>query len=165
MSALLAQVLRDIIEPAMKLLPEHMDTPLARLHMLAFGLQESRFVHRVQVTDNGPGPAHGLWQMERGGGVRGVLNHNASHALARRVCAARQVEPNSLAVWERLPHDDVLAACFARLLLWTDPVALPGPDDVEGAWRMYALRLWRPGKPHRKTWDGFFAQARKAVGL
>src|SRR5699024_5570463 len=93
----------------------------ARVMLGATALQESGLATRQQYG----GPAHGLWQFERGGGVRGVLNYHTTRAHARSLCAKRHVSPTSLAVYEALPHDDVLAAGFARLYLWTDPRALP----------------------------------------
>ena len=164
--ALLDSIVRGAIDPAMALLPAKMDSAPARVMLLAIGLQESRFLYRAQKT-NTPGvkgPARGFWQFERGGGVVGVLTHEATRLLARGVCEARQVQPLALAVHPRLEFDDVLAAAFARLLLWADVPPLPSVDaDHETAWQCYT-RSWRPGKPHRATWDAFHAQARAQVG-
>ena len=151
-----------IITPALRLLPARMDSLEARVMMLAIGLQESRLVHRYQVIDRArpevKGPARGLWQFERGGGVRGVLNHPASKRLALDVCAIRGVAPLQTRAWEALEHDDLLAACFARLLLWTDTRPLPALGRGGEAWEYY-LRNWRPGKPHARTWNGYYGQA------
>lgn len=147
------------IDPALSLLPPSLDTPQARILMLAIGLQESRFLHRRQLG----GPARGFWQFEKGGGVLGVLTHPSSSVLARQVCAARRVDAMSATVYAALETDDVLAAAFARLLLWTDPARLPDRDDVGGAWALY-LRTWRPGKPHPGTWSALHAQALAAQG-
>lgn len=130
------------------------DSPEARVMLLAIGLQESRFIHRRQVG----GPARGFWQFEQGGGVRGVLRHEVSHELAQQVCDARGVAATSEAVYEALDDDDILAGCFARLLLWTDPARLPGVGNVDPAWALYT-RTWRPGKPHRHTWGGLYLAA------
>lgn len=166
MDALLDKIQETAIAPAMALLPQQMNSNLARLHMFAITLQEALGVHRVQVLDGGRrGPAHGLWQFERGGGVRGVLQHAATSHHALRVCAALGVRPTAEAVWLQLEHDDVLAAAFARLLLYTDPRPLPLATDPNGAWRLYCDRLWRPGKPHENTWLANWLRARKAVGL
>lgn len=160
---LLSRVLREAVQPALALLPLKMNTPLAIVQVLTTGLQESRLVHRRQIVNGGGyGPANGLWQFERGGGVRGVLQHPATEKLARHVCAARDVDANSMAVWDRLAHDDVLAAAFARLLIYSDPLALPGMDDPEAGWRLY-IRTWRPGKPHPETWAPFHRQVVRFV--
>lgn len=145
--------------PALTLLPPRMNSPDAQLLLLAIGLQESRFQHRRQIN----GPARGFWQFEQGGGVRGVLTHVASRDEARMLCVARRVEPSSASVYAALDTDDVLAAGFARLLLWTDPARLPAAGDTEGAWALY-LRTWRPGKPHPQTWPALHARARAALG-
>ena len=146
-----------ILTPSLALLPAKMDSKLARILMLAIGLQESRFLHRRQI---GNGIARGYWQFERGGGVKGVMEHPASSALAREVCKARGVPFDRQAVYEALEHDDLLACCFARLLLWTDPK--PIPDNADDAYGLY-LRVWRPGKAKPATWPDFYRQAQKAV--
>ena len=146
-------IIGEIIIPASKLLPS-MDSPKARILMLAIGYQESRFEHRRQIG----GPARGFWQFESGGGVRGVLTHKASAYDAAKICHARGVGSSTKEVYERLEHDDILACCFARLLLWTDHRPLPMIGDVEGSWDYYE-RNWRPGKPHPDTWGDMYQRA------
>lgn len=146
-------IIGTIIEPASKLLPS-MDSPKARIMLLAIGYQESRFEHRRQIG----GPARGFFQFEQGGGVRGVLTHKASAYDAAKICHARGVGSSTKEVYERLEHDDILACCFARLLLWTDHRPLPMIGDVEGSWDYYE-RNWRPGKPHPDTWGDMYQRA------
>jgi hypothetical protein len=161
---LLAEVLSKAVAPALALLPASMDSQAARVLLLTIGLQESRLCTRCQVLNGGaPGPAHGLWQMERGGGVHGVLHHPASRTYATQICDVRKVLATEDAVWKALQTDDVLAAAFARLLLYTDYQALPGGDDVQGAWLLYVHRLWRPGKPKPDTWPVYHARAKAFV--
>lgn len=165
MSILLESIVHTAIDPALSLLPAQMDSPEARVMLLAIGLQESRFMHRFQVVAGKPGakgPARGFWQFERGG-VGGVVRHKASQFWLSHVCAKRGVPFDAAAIWNAIETDDVLAAGVARLLLFTDPRRLPAVTDVEGAWNLYAIRTWRPGKPHRHTWDEFHAQARAQV--
>lgn len=162
---LLDSIIHRSINPALQLLPPKMDSDAARVEMLAIGLQESRFEWRFQKTKDPyrKGPARGFWQMERGGGVWGVMHHDASKDLALEVCKARAVPFDDVLVHARLEFDDVLAAAFARLLLWTDTRALPGVDaTAEEGWQYY-IRNWKPGKPHREFWDGYHAQARAQV--
>lgn len=157
----LATANETILTPALSLLPTKMDSKLARVMLLAIGLQESRFQYRRQILNGGgKGAAASFWQMERGGGVRGVLTHAASKDLARQVCAARGVAPTEIAIWQAIEHDDILGACFARLLLWTDPKSIP--DNADDAWSLY-LRVWRPGKPKPDTWHDFYRQAQKTI--
>lgn len=141
-------VQREILDPTFsRLLPAY-DSPRARVMLLAIGLQESLLTHRWQVVDpkhpDRMGPARGLWQFERGGGVRGVLNYRTTRLPARGVCEVRGVPPTERAVYDVLHKDDLLACAFARLLLWTDPKPLPTPQDAAGAFALY-LRTWRPG--------------------
>ena len=147
-------IYENAIVPALKLLPPKMSDKRAVVMMLAIGLQESRLIHRRQIR----GPARGLWQFERGGGVRGVLNFHSTHDLAKHISLDRIGKGDANSVYESLEHDDVLAAVFARLLLWTDPRSLPAIGDAQGAWDLY-IRTWRPGKPHRHTWDALYKQA------
>jgi hypothetical protein len=135
--------------------------------LLAIAGQEANWTHRVQRSRRRDGtwfdgPARGLWQFERGGGVAGVLQHPRSARLARDLCLARNVTAESRAVWERLATDDILAAGFARLLLWADPRALPTIGDQAGAWEAY-IRSWRPGKPHLNRWPPNYRTAISTV--
>lgn len=158
---MLQHVVDWTLPDALSLLPERMDSPEARVMLIAIGLQESRFTHRRQVR----GPAHGFWQFEQGNsksraGVWGVLAHHATAGHVLDVCAALCYPTDADTIYQALPDNDTLAACFARLLLWTHPRALPALGDAEGAWGYY-LDTWRPGKPHRGTWNAFH---REAVG-
>lgn len=137
---------KDAVNESYKLLPLKMDSPFARINQAAIGQQESGYLVRRQY---GNGPARGYWQFEEGGGVKGVMEHKASSELARSVCHARSVPFVRRAVWEALETDDVLAAAFCRLLMWTDSGKLP-TNEADG-WAMYA-RTWRPGKPHPDKW-------------
>ncbi|CUR81846.1 hypothetical protein [Achromobacter xylosoxidans] len=142
------------ISPALALLPAAMDTPAARVMLLAIGLQESRFIDRRQLVGSPPrptGPAKSFWQAEQGGGmVSGVRNHAATRDLAAQLYRARGVAADNAAIWNAIEQDDVLAAGLARLLLWSDPGRLPRIGDEEGAWLLY-LRTWRPGAYSRGT--------------
>lgn len=168
---MLRHITEAAINPALALLPAAMDSAEARVMLLAIGLQESRFEHRYQVVQGRPGakgPARGFWQFERGtresrGGVWGVYLHPASRYWLSAACAARGVAFEPAAIWQAVEHDDVLAAALARLLLFTDAKRLPAVGDAAAAWDLYARRTWRPGKPHRQTWDAFHAQAVAAV--
>ncbi|MCY1304658.1 hypothetical protein D9M70_544190 [compost metagenome] len=155
----LNEVRRKAIAPALSLLPARMKSPEAEVMLLAIGLQESRFEDRRQIR----GPARSFWQAEQGGGmVHGVLRHPATRELAVAVCDARHVPPINERVYTAIEHDDVLAAALARLLLWTDPARLPALGAASQAWDLY-LQTWRPGKPHRQTWDALYAQALEEV--
>lgn len=158
-----AKALEHVIVPALAELADGMDSPPARVMLLAIALQESNLAHRHQVG----GPAHGLWQFERGGGVRGVLTHSASQRRARALCELHGIAPTVAAVYEALEHDDVLAAGFARLLLWTLPVALPAIGDEQAAWEQY-IEAWRPAPrdeaERRARWARVYPQALAALG-
>lgn len=131
----------------------------ARVMLLAIAGQESGLSARKQM---GGGPARGLWQFEKGGGVAGVLRHAASRPAALGVCDALLVSPAADVVHPALEMNDHLACAFARLLLFTDPAALPGMDQPDIGWAYY-LRTWRPGKPHPQTWAGHWREALEAV--
>lgn len=146
------------IPAAMSLLPAEMNTPAAQAMLIAIGMQESRFRYRRQIG----GPARSFWMFERAG-VRGVAMHAASTAPLTKaldaLCYPAIVSRAQItACHSVLEHQDVLACCFARLLLWTLPNALPSQSDPEEGWRQY-LEAWRPGKPHPGTWGGFYQDA------
>lgn len=158
----LQHILRSAIHPALALLPPKMTSDAALVMLLAIGLQESRFQYRAQKIAGKPylkGPARGFWQFERGGGVVGVMTHHASNEHAHLICGTRGVPFDSVIVHARLEDDDILAAAFARLLLYTDRDPLPGLDASHDDTWDYYIRNWRPGKPHRHTWDEFHSQA------
>lgn len=147
------------IEPARLLLPAKMTSAVAEIMLLAITQQEDKQQRRRQWPT---GPARGLWQFEQGGGARGVLMHAASREPALRVCEARGVKPEPAAVWAALEHDDVLAAAFARLLLWTDAKPLPARGEQDRAWAYY-LRTWRPGHPRPEEWPDNYRRALAVV--
>lgn len=164
----LSEIRASAIAPALELLPANMSSPEAEVMLLVIGLQESRFQQRRQLVGRPPrptGPAKSFWQAEQGGGmVRGLLRYHDSRVrdLATGLCVVRGVSPTAGSVWDAVEHDDVLAAGLARLLLWTDPFRLPALGDAQGAWGLY-IRTWRPGKPHRQTWDAVYRQALQEV--
>lgn len=149
-------LLNTAIIPALTLLG--MDSPLARRFMLAIALQESGLKHRRQVSADGTenGPASSYWQFEKGGGCKGVLTHRVTAPIIRQVLEQFDVEPNALALWEAMRYHDIVAACCARLLIYTLPGKLP--ETATDGWAQY-LDGWRPGKPHPATWAGHWATA------
>lgn len=155
----MSNVVRMAINEALtEFLPVRFNSQAARLMMLSIQKQEDPEERRYQVVRRvdgtlpqnivGPktakGPARSLWQMESGGGVKGVLSHKATAEHIRAICDHYNVPATAKACWEAIEHNDVLAACFARLLLWSDPLPLPKINDAEGAFALY-LRTWRPG--------------------
>lgn len=144
-----------VYDATMKLMPAHLASPQAKAMLIAIGLQESRFQHRRQMND---GPARGFWQFEQGGGVRGVLNHSLTRGIARGLVNQLGYDDYPITVWNAIEHNDILAMGLARLNLYWLPATLPGPNQAEEAWQQYAA-AWRPGKPHRETWDRYYAEA------
>jgi hypothetical protein len=147
-------ITRVVIPAALKMLPARMDSMEARAMLVAIGLQESRFEYRTQKG----GPAEGFWQFEASGGWKGVFTHPASTHIAHDVLSAMGYGEPDLHDYYAVENNDILACALARLLLWTHPKALPAQWQADYAWQYY-LNLWRPGKPHRDTWDGFFDDA------
>ena len=145
---------RYVLGATMLLLPQGMDSAAARAMLIAIGLQESRFLHRRQIG----GPAHGFWQFEHGGGIRGVLQHRETRDHIRQILSSMAYDDASTTSYQAVCDNDVLACAYARLLLWTVPGPLPARGEADNAWQYY-LAGWRPGKPHRATWDAFYLQA------
>jgi len=149
-------ILRYTIPAAMDVLPAEMSSVPSTAMLLATGLQESRFLERRQISH---GPARGFWQFELAG-VEAVMSHPSS---AMHIAAAlRQLRyPHTVLppfIHTALEHNDVLACCFARCLLWTHPSKMPTREDPDRGWRIY-VNCWRPGKPAPNTWSGLFLEA------
>lgn len=141
------------IPSAMSLLPGKMNTPEAVAMLLAIGFQESNFQHRRQI---GNGPARGFWQFEKMGGVHEILTHEVTGSIIEPIARMFLYTPTAASCHEAIQHHDVLAVCFARLLLYVDPSPLPPITNPMLGWKIY-LRNWRPGKPHPSTWSENFA--------
>jgi hypothetical protein len=73
------------------------------------------------------------------------------------VLATLRYQPVAGSCYAAVEDNDTLACVFARLLLWTVPGRLARLDEPEHGWQNY-LAGWRPGKPHRQTWDANFAE-------
>jgi hypothetical protein len=140
-------VLRLGIKPAGDLLREHgISMPAsAQVFLVAVAAQETAFATRRQYAG---GPARGWWQFERGG-LQGLWSHRLIAGLLDELCDRLAVEATTQAVLDAIEHNDVLAACVARLLMATDSGPLPG--GPEEAWACYR-RLWRPGRPRPEKW-------------
>lgn len=158
----------EAIATSLKLLPAKMSSnqAAARVTLLVISKQEDpeglgyQKVNRTAATrpENyiegskkfAKGPARGIFQFEQGGGVKGVLNHASTAAYAKAACFVLGVEATPDKVWLALEKNPVLAAAFARMLMWTDPGNVPAVGQIKEAFSMY-LRLWRPGAYTRGT--------------
>jgi hypothetical protein len=132
--------------------------------LLTIALQESGLRYRRQVLAGGQeiGAAVSYFQFEKGGGCVGVMTHKAVASKMINICGAYDVAPTASALWEAMRYNDIVAACAARLLIYTLPGKLPA--TAEEGWQQY-IAAWRPGKPHPKTWQGHWHTATLAVGL
>ncbi len=161
---MIADDIKLSVQKGLDLLPSSMDSINAKVMLYAIGLQESRFTFRYQILsgENGKlvrkGPARGFWQFESGGALPGLISLPQTKVHAKLVCDVLGIPFNTVSIWESLEVNDVLSSAFARLLLYSDPKPLPALSDVDAAWDYY-VRCWRPGKPHRKTWNAFHAEA------
>ena len=142
-----------VYKAAAALLPPKLDTQAGWAMLFAIGMQESRLDARRQIG----GPARSFWQFELGG-IRGVLQHRASQPIIHAVLDRLDYDHDPQTSYAAIEHNDVLAFAYARCLLWTLPGALPERDNPEGGWQQYT-DAWRPGKPHRETWDTYFRTA------
>lgn len=157
MSAL-RYIVEQVFPAALGMLPPKFDSPAARAELLAIGLQESRLQYRRQIG----GPARSFWQAESGGGFRGILFHAATKDLARDILKRTGYGEPDETDFAAIEHNDILACCGARLLLYTHPKPLPQRHESAYGWQYY-LDTWRPGKPHEHTWPAFFNEAWKEV--
>jgi hypothetical protein len=132
--------------------------------ILAIGLQESQFIHRQQLIGTSrhwwqslKGPAVSFFQFERAG-INGVLRHHASREMALVVLDLLGYPEDVSVLWRAMKHNDLLAACFARLALWRLPERLPMQDEHMKGWDQY-IEAWRPGKPHPERWADNYLRA------
>lgn len=151
----LKTALELVVNPGLALLPEKYRSDDAKIMLLAIGMQESRFKHRVQ---SGNGPAHGFYQFESIG-IKGVLQHSSTKEMVKEVMNLLEITD----AYSAVIYNDLLATVFARLNLFTNPKKLPIiSDDTEVSW-LYYKNTWRPGKPKRETWDNFYITAKDLV--
>jgi hypothetical protein len=132
------------------------DSDAARILVTTIAGQESRWHDRRQIG----GPARSYWQFEQGGGVAGLFL--ATPRQLSTVCASQDILYDLGVVFEAMAWNDPLACAMARLLLWTDPAPLPAVGDKDAAWAYY-IANWRPGAPHRASWDGLYDQSSAIV--
>lgn len=160
-------LLNTAIFPALKELQDQHGieySAQAARFLLTIALQESNLSARRQVVASGAeaGPAASFWQFEQGGAATGVLTHHAVAAKMKTVCEAYSVKPTPAGLWEAIRYQDIVAACAARLLIYTLPDALPTTADQ--AWQQY-LSAWRPGKPKPDKWAAYWKMAGETVGV
>lgn len=159
------RLLNSAVKPAMAELELQgiPDNVHAQRFLLAIALQESGLRHRRQVVSGGQenGPAASYWQFEQGGGCKGVLTHKAVAAKMLNICAAYDVNPTPQGLWEAMRFNDIVAACAARLLIYTLPSKLP--TTAREGWEQY-ISAWRPGQPHPGSWNGHWDTAAALFG-
>ncbi len=154
-----------VIRPTLRLMGSKYASPEAEVLLVAIGQQESGFRYRRQIGADGKPMEHlarGLWQFERGGGVRGVLEHSTTKKAAEAAAQALLYPAEAQAIHTALADNDVLACVWARLLLWTLPQPLPALGQEVDAWHQY-IAAWRPGKPHRDRWVQSYKLAMETV--
>ncbi len=153
-------LLKTAIIPALQALESFgiKDTLEARRFLLAIALQETNLEHRRQVAASGneTGPASSFWQFEQPGACVEVLSRSGIAKYMRAMCEDFNVTPTPFGLWTAMQYHDIIAACAARLLVYTLPGALP--TLPEEGWQQYTA-AWRPGKPHRNTWDDCWQRA------
>jgi hypothetical protein len=145
-----------VVEPGLSLLPGYMVNDQARVALMAIAGQESNWSARTQGND---GPARGYWQFEPAG-VAGVATHPNTMGLLAATLSTLDLAGTS--AYAAIQYNDPLACVIARLLLWSDPAALPAVEDASGCWDYY-VRNWRPGKPDETRWTAAYATACSAV--
>jgi len=157
-----------LLPSCLALFPEKYNTPEARALLIAIALQESDLKHRQQLIGNHRnwwesvnGPATSFWQFEKIG-IQGVLEHRRTGELARIVLDRLGYPVDVPTIHKAIAHNDILAACMARLALYRLPQALPTRGQPEIGWRQY-VEAWRPGKPKPERWPERFELAWKVV--
>lgn len=150
-----AKLLLDVvIRPTLAGMGPKFQSREAEVMLVAIAHQESGIRYRRQIGADGKPMEHlarGLFQFERNGGVRGVLQHSTTKKAAEAAARALLYEPDAAVIHTAIADNDILATVWARLLLWTLPQPLPALGQEADAWHQY-IAAWRPGKPHRDRW-------------
>lgn len=158
-----AVFLAEVIDPGLKFLTAaivrpDLDSPEARVMLMAIAGQESAWSHRRQIG----GPARSYWQFEKGGGVAGVLAGRQTGPWVKEFCDTIDIPFDAATIFEAMAWSDHLAVAMARFNLWLVPGALPALGAQDRAWTYY-VGQWRPGKPHPAAWPANYQTALKAV--
>lgn len=156
---MLPKILNEqILTPAFQLMADaRFDKPQARVQAVAIALQETALRNRIQQPN---GPARSYWQFERNGGVAEVMVHAATGPRLRPIVTLLNYNFDKHQLHDVMAHNDLLAACMARLLIYIDP--RPLPTTAAQGWEQYLAR-WRPGKPHKATWQDNWDNASRIV--
>lgn len=161
-----AKLLLDVvIRPTLSGMGPKFHSTEAEAMLVAIAHQESGIRYRRQIGADGKPMEHlarGLWQFERGGGVRGVLEHSTTKKAAAAAAQALLYPAEAQAIHTAIADNDILACVWARLLLWTLPQPLPALGQETEAWHQY-IAAWRPGKPHRDRWVQSYKLAMETV--
>ena len=166
---------KDIL-PALALLPSKMSNKLNAviLQLLTTTLQEDPTASQAQQLSGGrKGPARGVLQFEKGGGVKGVFTHSATKEPLRTALHALGYPFDIDTVYLALETKaDVLDFVLGRLLYWADSKPLPAVGDMQGSFEYY-VNNWRPGaytnggpsdkELLRKKWSKNYAEAMKYI--
>lgn len=150
-----------VIQDAEKHWPAKLRSKAATVLLLATSGQEANWQYQKQIN----GPARGLWQFEKAGGVYGVMTHPSTKDIAKDICQQLGVEFQRDAIYNALCDDkvsDILDASFARLLYFANANPLPPVGDPAAAWRYY-IETWRPGRPRQEHWPRCYSTAMARV--
>lgn len=136
----------------------------AQAMLLAIALQESDFTHRQQLIghhrnwwESLKGPAASFWQFEKIG-LSGVLSRQSTRSQALHILKIFGYPEDVNTIHQALAHNDLLAVCFARLLLYSIPDRLPFKHEAAEGWNQY-LKAWRPGRPSPDRWAARWHEA------
>jgi hypothetical protein len=150
--------LATVIQPPLADLDRRYRGRRAECLLLAIGLQESGFRHRVQ---QGGGPAHGYFQFEPIA-VKDFVQRGTPDLQAAVITLGWPLEWRALYTGLVTSEGDHMATLLARDNLYRYPDPLPDVGHEAESWRQY-LAVWRPGKPSRARWARVYPHAVEAV--
>lgn len=149
------------IFPALQILPEKMRAAKAVIQIAATAMQESNFIHLVQIG----GPAVSWWQFEPIA-ILDVLQRTTSARYAREACnhygvtLSGDLNKDTRKLYDlfKLQEYQQLACVFTRLNYWNSPISIPEIGNVNPAYLFYK-RVWRPGRPRPERWPKAYSLA------
>ncbi|GBQ77961.1 hypothetical protein LU298_13495 [Komagataeibacter intermedius] len=131
----LTQFKRQIVTPALSMIG--LGGQAAVNLLTGTALVESGLAYIQQVTDGGPGPALGLWQMEpftHDDIWATFLSDSGLHSLTRAVLSARANWPPGAG---QVTGNAFYACIMARLKYYRAPDPLPAANDAPGQAHMW----------------------------
>lgn len=145
----LKTALKEVIEPGLIKLPDHLNTVEAEAMLLAIGMQETKFELSNCVNSD----RMGFFRVSTRDIIKLITIDWTSKLLLDIANGANKF------INELVLEDAHFCALCARLMLSITGESLPNLNsDPSESWNLY-LKTWKPDNPKRETWDAYWMHA------